>query len=95
MATFKQRCSRCKKNWVIVSRSVRYQECFDCEKGKLAGEVQDPKLKKMLDIPPELYEQNAFLRSIKINALRFGSLTEKQIEAFQKAVEKMGHEVSE
>lgn len=93
MATFKQKCSRCKKNWVIVSRSVRYQQCYECEKDKLVGEVKDPELKKLLDIPDEYYRDNAFLRSIKINAIRFGNLTEKQIAAFKKAVEKHGKPV--
>ena len=83
----------CKKNWVIVSRSVQYQQCYECEKDKLVGEVKDPELKKLLDIPDEYYKENAFLRSIKINAIRFGSLTEKQKEAFKKALDKMGRPV--
>lgn len=46
-------------------------------------------MKKMFDIPEDFYKKNSFLRSIKINYLRYGKLTEKQIEAFKKAVDKM------
>jgi hypothetical protein len=43
-------------------------------------------MKKMFDIPEEFYMQNSFLRSIKMNYLKFGNLTEKQIEVFNKVV---------
>ena len=55
----------------------------------MEGEIKDPKMKKMFDIPEEFYKKNMFLRSIKINYLRFGKLSEKQIEAFKKTVKKM------
>lgn len=55
----------------------------------MQGEITDPKMKKMFDIPEKFYEDNMFLRSIKINYLKWGKLTEKQIEAFKKGVEKM------
>ncbi len=48
--------------------------------------VTDPKYKKLLDIPEQLYQQSSFLRNIKQSYLRFGSLTEKQIDAFKKTV---------
>ena len=43
-------------------------------------------MKKMFDIPIELYQKNSFLRNIKSNYIKYGSLTEKQIEAFKKVV---------
>ena len=55
----------------------------------MVGEITDPAMKKMFDIPEEFYKDNAFLRSIRINYLKFGQLSEKQVEAFQKAVEKL------
>lgn len=55
----------------------------------MTGEISDPALKKLLDIPEEFYQENSFLRSIKINALRYGSLSEKQLEFFKKSVDKM------
>lgn len=55
----------------------------------MKGEIEDPKMKKFFDIPKEFYKENAFLRSIKINYLKYGNLTEKQIEAFKKTVKKM------
>ena len=58
----------------------------------MKGEIKDPKMKKMFDIPEEFYKENSFLRDIKIKYLQWGELTEKQIEAFKKTVEKMKQE---
>ena len=79
---YKQRCSRCKKNYVIVTWKNNYPLCYDCQKGEMVGEITDPKMKKLLDIPEEFYRENSFLRSIKINALKYGALSEKQIKYF-------------
>ncbi len=86
---FKQRCMRCKKNMVIVTSRDRFPLCYDCQKKEMTGEIKDPAMKKMFDIPEEFYKENSFLRSIKVNYLRYSNLTEKQIEAFKKTVEKM------
>ena len=53
----------------------------------MTGEVKDPKMKKMFDIPEEFYKNNSFLRDIKIKCLQWGELTERQIAAFKKVVE--------
>ncbi|MCP3682767.1 MAG: hypothetical protein GY861_08770 [bacterium] len=87
--SFKQKCVVCKKNYVIATWRQKYSICYDCQKSELAGEVKDPKMKKLLNIPEDFYMKNAFLRNIKISYLKYGSLTEKQIDAFKKAVEKM------
>jgi len=55
----------------------------------MQGEIKDPELKKLLDIPEELYVQNSFLRAIKINCLKYGSLTQPQIDAFKRTVQEM------
>lgn len=89
MALYKQKCMRCKKNWVTISHRTRFVVCWDCQKADLQGEITDPKMKKMFDLPESYYQANSFLRSIKINYLKFHNLTEKQIAAFKKAVEKM------
>ena len=86
---FKQKCIRCKKNYVISTRSNRYVVCYDCQKKEMEGEIEDPKMKKMFDIPEEFYKANSFLRDIKIRYLRYGQLSERQIEAFEKTVVKM------
>lgn len=88
-ARYKQRCFKCKKNYVIVSGMHNYAICYDCQKEELNKEIKDPKMKKMFDIPEELYRQNSFLRSIKSNYLRYGALSEKQIEAFKKTVKEI------
>jgi hypothetical protein len=46
----------------------------------------------MLDIPEEFYKENYFLRSIKVNAIKYQSLSEKQIAAFKKTVKEMMEE---
>ncbi len=89
---YKQKCFRCKKNYVIATWRKKFVQCYDCEKDQLVGEIKDPKMKKMFKIPDDFYKENSFLRSIKINYLRFGSLSDKQIETFKKAVEKMKEE---
>lgn len=89
---YKQKCFRCKKNYVIATWRSRFVQCYDCEKDQLKGEIKDPKMKKMFAIPEDFYKENSFLRSIKINYLKFGALSEKQIETFKKAVIKMKEE---
>ena len=86
---YKQKCGRCKKNYVIITYRHRYALCYDCQKNDMKGEIKDPKMKKLFKIPEDYYKDNAFLRSIKINYLRFGRLTVKQIEAFKNAVKKI------
>ncbi|MFC1647913.1 hypothetical protein ACFL1B_00480 [Nanoarchaeota archaeon] len=93
MAKFKQKCGVCKKNYVETSsRNRNFLVCYECHKPDLQGEIKDAKMKKLFNIPQEFYEKNMFLRNIKINYLRYGSLTDKQIEAFKKSVEKMKEE---
>ncbi len=86
MADYKTKCAKCKNVWVLVSARTRFPICYECQKPELTGKIKDPKMKKLFAIPEELYKENLFLRSIKANYLRFGSLTEKQIEAFKKVV---------
>ena len=95
MVKYKQKCIKCKTKYVIVSRWQKFVTCYDCQKKELVGEVKDPKLKKMFDIPPDYYINNSFLRNIKISYLKWGNISEKQIEAFNKTVEKMKKEKSE
>ncbi len=89
---FKQLCGLCKKNFVVITWKERFPTCYDCQKSQLEGKIKDPKMKKLFDIPEEYYKENIFLRNIKINYLRFKSLTEKQIEAFKKTVEQIKEE---
>lgn len=89
MITYKQRCIRCRKNHVEVTRGTRFVLCYDCQKSELTGEIKDQKMAKLFDIPEDFYRRNLFLRSIKINYLKFGNLTDKQIAAFKKTVESL------
>lgn len=70
----------------------RYAVCYDCQKKELEGKVKDPEMKKLFNIPEKYYRENAFLRNIKINYLRYGRLTEKQILAFKKTVKNVKKE---
>ncbi len=86
---FKQKCNKCKQNYVTISHRQRYAICYECQKPEMQGKIKNPKMKKMFDIPEEFYKKNSFLRNIKVNYLRYGSLTDKQIEAFKKTVKEL------
>ena len=58
---------------------------------EISKPIEDEKFKKLFDIGPKLYEQSSFLRSIKSNYLKFGSLSEKQIETFKKVAEELAN----
>ena len=62
---------------------------MECQKKEMEGEIKDPKMKKMFDIPDEFYKVNSFLRDIKINYMRYENLSERQIEAFKNTVKDM------
>ena len=89
---YKHKCNRCKKNYVTVTSRQRFILCYDCQKSELEGDIKDPKMKKLFNIPEEYYKENGFLRNIKVSYLRFGKLSEKQIETFKKVVKKMDEE---
>ncbi len=88
-AKYKMKCVRCKKNYVIVTWKTKFPECYDCQKKELESKITDKKMKEMFDIPEEFYKNNSFLRSIKINYIRYKNLSENQEKAFKDAVEKM------
>jgi len=89
MAKYQKKCYKCKKNYILVGWRDKFPLCYDCAKEELHQEIKDPKMKKMFDIPEEFYEESLFLRDIKLKYIRFGNLTEKQIEAFIKVVKEM------
>ncbi|MBI4152341.1 hypothetical protein HY495_01410 [Candidatus Woesearchaeota archaeon] len=86
---FKQRCAICKKNMVMMYSSRQFPICAECHMKRISDPVTEPPYKKLFDIPREFYEKSMFLRNIKEAYQRFGSLTEKQISAFKKAVKDM------
>ena len=51
---------------------------------QISQPITDEKFKKLFDIDSKLYEESSFLRSIKSNCIRFGSLSEKQIDTFKR-----------
>jgi hypothetical protein len=83
---FKQKCAMCKEDWVIMYSARQFPICIKCHMKKIDKEVKDPAMKKLLDIPNDLYEKSLFLRKIKEAYLMWDKLSEKQIEAFKKAV---------
>ena len=87
--SYQQKCAKCKKNFVTVTWRQRYPICYECQKSELQGKIKDPKMKALFDIPEEFYKVNLFLRNIKSNYLRFENLTDKQIDAFKKTVQKL------
>ncbi|MDD5177824.1 MAG: hypothetical protein PHT54_00895 [Candidatus Nanoarchaeia archaeon] len=89
MAHYKQLCAICKKNMVLMSFRKKFPICVDCELKQIDGEIENPKFKKLFDIPVKFYRENDFLRDIKKKYLMYGFLTEKQIAAFKKTVKEM------
>ncbi len=88
-AKYQQRCAQCKKNMVVMFSRKQYPICLQCQMKQLDQEIENPEYKKMFDIPRDFYAQSYFLRSIKEACIRFGSLSERQVEAFKKTVEEM------
>jgi hypothetical protein len=89
---FKQLCNKCKKEYIPVRKKQRYVLCYSCQSTQLSKEIKDPKMKKLFDIPEEFYKENVFLRNIKVNFIRYESLTDNQINAFKKTVDEMKKE---
>ncbi len=80
---YKQRCALCKKNMVLMYSARQFPICVDCHLKRISDQVTDKKY-NFLNIPDELYRESSFLRNIKESYLRFGSLSEKQVEVFKK-----------
>lgn len=98
MVQYKQKCEQCKKNYVTVSTWPHRHGptvCYECEKKQMIGNITDPPMKKLFDIPEDFYQRNSFLRKIKISYLRYHSLTENQINAFNKTVDELKKKAAE
>lgn len=86
---FKLKCIRCKKNYQLATRRDNYVICYECHKNDLNQPIKDKKMQQLFDIPEQFYIDNMFLRDIKMKYIKFGELSDKQIEAFKTTVEKM------
>lgn len=71
---------------VLITNFRQRPVCVDCELRDLSETIEDPKWKKFFEIDPALYRKSSFIRSIKRNYIRQGTLTEKQREMFLKVV---------
>ncbi len=91
----KKKCNRCRKNYVKCSKRQGYVLCFDCQKPQLEVEIEDPEMKKLFDIPEIMYRENAFLCELKSKYIRFGSLSEKQVEVFLKIVGELSESLND
>ena len=75
-----------------MSRSRQIPLCLDCQMKDVDLPIEDPIFKKLFFLPREFYLENSFLRSIRSNYARFGTLTKNQVEAFEKVVKEMKKE---
>lgn len=91
-ARYKQLCIVCRKNHVLISSYGQVPICVQCSMREINKPVSDEKFRKLFDIDQRLYEQSSFLRSIKSKYLRFGSLSDKQIEMFKKVADELKHQ---
>jgi len=87
-AKFKQKCGVCKENWVVITYR-EYPICVDCHMKQIFSEEITDKKFKFLDIDKKYYKNSRFLRNIRRSYLMYKELTDKQIEAFKKAVKEM------
>jgi len=93
MVSFKQRCMVCKEKYVLVkSARQKFVTCMDCEMKYVEKPIENKAMAKIFDIPLDWYRENYFLRSIRYQYGKWGTLTERQLEAFKKAVEDMKKE---
>jgi len=91
MVEYKERCMICKKTMVMMKSRRQKPICTPCQfRGTEDKPITDPDMQKLFGIDPRLYESSYFLRDIKAKYLRFGNLTEKQIEVFKKVAEEEG-----
>ena len=81
---YKQLCAICRKNHVLISSRSQFPICTACSMREINKPIEDEKFRKMFDIDNKLYEESSFLRSIKSNYLRFGNLSDRQVEMFKK-----------
>ena len=88
MAKYKQLCTLCRKNHVVIEQYKQKPICPECEM-KNCDEIKNKKYKKLFDVPKEVYSKSYFLRNVREYYTRFGKLSEKQVEAFKKTVEKL------
>lgn len=86
---YKQLCAICRKDHVLMTTRGQFPICTACSMREISKPIEDEKFRKMFDIEQALYEKSSFLRSIKGNYLRFGGLSDKQIETFKKVVEEL------
>ncbi|MBI2142823.1 hypothetical protein HYU20_00590 [Candidatus Woesearchaeota archaeon] len=88
---YKQLCAICRKNHVLISARGQFPICTACSMRQISQPITDEKFRKLFDIDNKLYEESSFLRSIKSNYLRFGSLSEKQVETFKRVAEELAN----
>ncbi|MBI2141592.1 hypothetical protein HYU16_04170 [Candidatus Woesearchaeota archaeon] len=90
---YKQLCAICRKNHVLISTRGQFPICTSCSMKQISQPITDEKFRKLFDIDNKLYEESSFLRSIKSNYLRFGSLSEKQIDTFKRVSAELANPV--
>lgn len=92
---YKQRCVICKKNMVLIQYPKQRPNCQECQKRSFSAPITDPKFQKMFAIDPNLYNQSSFLRDIRFQYGRFQSLSERQIQTFQRVVKEITEKANE
>ena len=85
--SYKQKCIVCRKNHALVTWKDRTPVCVPCKMKQIDKPIEDPAFKKLFDIDKTLYERSSFLRNIKLSYIRFGKLSDKQIETFREVAE--------
>ncbi len=88
MAEYKQQCMVCKKAKVLMRSRKQKPICVACRMGDAKDTpITDPAMQELFAIDERLYERNSFLADIKAKYMRFGNLSERQIEVFRRVAQ--------
>lgn len=88
-ARYQQRCVKCRKNMVMMYSAKQFPICAECQLKEINQPISNKTMTRFFNIPHDLYEKSQFLRSVKSQYLRFGSLSPAQKDTFKKVVKEL------
>ena len=92
MVKFKQRCSKCKKNYTVSMRSQAFVMCAECHEPLINKPIEDEEMKLFFEKGEGFYEKDAYLRTVKMNYLKYGNITDYQRKQFLRVIDILSKE---
>ena len=87
MVKYKQKCGRCKKNYTMSLRSQAFVMCADCHEPLINKPIEDADMKAFFEQADDIYDRDAYLRTVKMNYLKYGNITDYQRTQFLKVID--------